>query len=90
MDLDPGGAVSWLIVGAIAGWLTGQVMTGGAYGLVGAIVVGILGAVVGGVLLGELGIGGSVGMVGSIAVAFVGAIVLIAVLRMLAPRRTTP
>ena len=38
--------IIWLIVGAIAGWLAGQVVRGGGFGLVGDIVVGIIGAVI--------------------------------------------
>ena len=87
MNLDPGGLIAWLVVGAIAGWLAGQFMRGGGYGLVGDIVVGIIGAFVGGFLLTVLGIGGSAGLVGSIVVAFIGAVVLIAVLRALSPAR---
>jgi uncharacterized membrane protein YeaQ/YmgE (transglycosylase-associated protein family) len=90
MNLDPGGIVAWLVVGAIAGWLAGQFMRGGGYGLVGDIVVGIVGAVIGGFLLGALGIGGSTGLLGSIVVAFIGAVVLIAALRAIAPRTARP
>ena len=36
----------WLVVGAIAGWAAGQVVTGGGFGLVGDIVVGIVGAII--------------------------------------------
>jgi uncharacterized membrane protein YeaQ/YmgE (transglycosylase-associated protein family) len=89
MNLDPGGLIAWLIVGAIAGWLAGQFMRGGGYGLLGDIVVGIIGAFLGGFLLSVLGIGGSAGFVGSIVVAFIGAVVLIAILRAIAPRHTT-
>ena len=61
------GAKSWqlealiifLIIGAIAGWLAGQIMTGGGFGLIGNIVVGIVGAFVAGFLLpGFFRIGG--------------------------------
>jgi uncharacterized membrane protein YeaQ/YmgE (transglycosylase-associated protein family) len=86
MNLEPGGVLAWLVVGAIAGWLAGQVMKGGGYGLIGDIVVGIIGAIVGGFLLGALGISGPAGLVGSIVVAFIGAVVLIAVVRAIAPR----
>jgi len=43
MVLDPGGRLAWLVVGLIAGWLAGQFMKGGGYGLSGDIVVGIIG-----------------------------------------------
>ena len=86
MTLDPGGLIAWLVVGLIAGWLAGQFMKGGGYGLVGDVVVGIIGAVLGGLLFGVLMPGSSVGLVGSIVVAFVGAVVLIAILRALSGR----
>jgi uncharacterized membrane protein YeaQ/YmgE (transglycosylase-associated protein family) len=48
------GLLTWLIVGAIAGWLAGQVMKGRGFGLIGNIVVGIIGALVGGWLAGAI------------------------------------
>ena len=76
----------WLIVGLIAGWLAGQFMKGGGYGLIGDIVVGIIGAFVGGLIFSFLLPGSSVGLIGSIVVAFIGAVVLIAILRMVSGR----
>lgn len=83
MNLDPGGLIAWLIVGAIAGWLAGQVMGGGGFGLLGDIVVGIVGAFIGGLLFSALLPGSAVGLLGTIVVAFIGAVILIAVVRML-------
>ena len=40
-----------LVVGAIAGWLAGQIVRGYGFGLIGNIVVGIVGAFIGGWLL---------------------------------------
>ena len=37
------GILSWIVVGLIAGWLAGQVMKGGCYGLIGDIIVGVVG-----------------------------------------------
>ncbi len=88
MNLEPGGVIAWLVVGAIAGWLAGQFMKGGGYGLIGDIVVGIIGAFVGGFLFGILLPGSSVGLIGSIVVAFIGAVILIAVLRAVTGRRS--
>ena len=42
------GILSWIVVGLIAGWLAGQVMKGGGYGLIGDIIVGVLGGLLGG------------------------------------------
>jgi uncharacterized membrane protein YeaQ/YmgE (transglycosylase-associated protein family) len=88
VNLEPGGLIAWLVVGLIAGWLAGQFMRGGGYGLVGDIVVGIIGAFIGGFVLSLLGIGGSAGLIGSIVVAFIGAVILIAIVRAVAPGRT--
>ncbi|MBI3967728.1 MAG: GlsB/YeaQ/YmgE family stress response membrane protein [Chloroflexi bacterium] len=76
----PGGILAWLVVGLIAGFLAGQVMKGGGYGIIGDIVVGIIGALVGGFLVSFF-VAGSVGFVGSIIVAFIGAVVFIAIVR---------
>jgi hypothetical protein len=43
----------WIIVGLIAGWLTGKIMSGGGYGPIMDIVVGVIGAVVGGFQRGD-------------------------------------
>jgi uncharacterized membrane protein YeaQ/YmgE (transglycosylase-associated protein family) len=79
--MDPGGLIAWLVVGLVAGWLAGQFMKGGGYGLVGDIIVGIIGAFVGGFLASVLGLTGSTGLIGSVVVAFIGAVILIALLR---------
>lgn len=70
-----------LIVGAVAGWLAGQIMKGYGFGLVGNIVVGIVGAFIGNFLLGALGVGLGAGIVGSIVKATIGAVILLAALR---------
>jgi uncharacterized membrane protein YeaQ/YmgE (transglycosylase-associated protein family) len=83
------GLLSWIIVGAIAGWLSGQVMKGRGFGLVGDILVGVAGGLIGGWLAGALfKIHDAVNGVNptSILVAFLGAIVLILTLRMLQGR----
>ena len=72
-----------IVVGLIAGWLAGQVMKGGGYGMLADIVLGILGGVVGGWLFGALGIWPGGGLIGSIVVAFIGAMILVWVTRVL-------
>lgn len=75
------GLLVWLIVGLVAGWLA-SVVLGGAYGVVGDIIVGVAGAFVGGPVLRALGIHIPMhGLGRSILVAFIGAVVLLLVLR---------
>jgi len=70
-----------IIVGLIAGWLAGQVMRGGGYGILIDIVLGLVGGVIGGWLFGALGVSAGGGAIGSILVAFVGAVILVALSR---------
>jgi uncharacterized membrane protein YeaQ/YmgE (transglycosylase-associated protein family) len=86
MVLEPGGIIAWLIVGLVAGWLAGQFMRGGGYGVLGDIIVGIIGAFVGGLVFGIIAPGSDAGFLGSIVVAFIGACLLIALVRALPGR----
>ena len=83
------GILSWILVGLVAGWLAGQVMKGGGYGVIGDIIVGIIGAVVGGFLATAL-FGVPDATTGfnltTIVVAFIGAIIVIALVRALRGR----
>ena len=79
--LTPGGVISWLVVGLIAGWLAGLVMKGSGYGMLGDIIVGLIGSFLGGLLVGFF-VEGSAEFWGSIVVAFIGACVLIALVRL--------
>jgi len=80
------GILSWIVVGLIAGWLAGKVMTGGGYGLIGDIIVGVVGGLLGGYLASYfLHIKNAMSGISleSILVAFVGAVLLLVVLRLL-------
>jgi uncharacterized membrane protein YeaQ/YmgE (transglycosylase-associated protein family) len=72
-----------ILVGLIAGWLAGQMMKGGGYGVLLDIVLGLLGGVVGGWLFSSAGVFPGGGIIGSIAVSFIGAVLLIALTRMI-------
>jgi uncharacterized membrane protein YeaQ/YmgE (transglycosylase-associated protein family) len=80
--MDPTTIIIWLIVGAIAGWLAGQVVAGGGFGLVGDIIIGIIGALVGGWLLPRLGIYIGGGFIAAIINAAIGAIIVLLVVRL--------
>jgi uncharacterized membrane protein YeaQ/YmgE (transglycosylase-associated protein family) len=77
------GFLAWIIVGLIAGWLAGQVMKGGGYGVLVDIILGLFGGLLGGWLFGQLGIWSGGGMVGSIIVAFIGAVILVGITRLI-------
>jgi uncharacterized membrane protein YeaQ/YmgE (transglycosylase-associated protein family) len=68
-----------LIVGAIAGWLAGQILRGFGFGLIWNIVIGIVGAFIGVWLLTQLGFIPFSGFVGSIVNAVIGAVVLLVI-----------
>ena len=72
----------FLLIGIAAGWLAGQIMKGGDFGLVGDLIVGVIGALVGGFLFSLFGLSAA-GRLGSLITATVGAIVLIALLRVI-------
>ncbi len=72
----------FLVIGAIAGWLAGQLIRGGGFGLVGNIVVGVVGAFVGGFVFGRFGFLPS-GILGAILSATLGAVLLIALIRVI-------
>ncbi|MDZ7845224.1 MAG: GlsB/YeaQ/YmgE family stress response membrane protein [Anaerolineales bacterium] len=80
------GLLTWIIVGAIAGWLAGQIMKGSGFGLIGNILIGIVGALVGGWVAGTLfntpnAISGF--NLTTIVVAFLGAVIVLFIARML-------
>jgi uncharacterized membrane protein YeaQ/YmgE (transglycosylase-associated protein family) len=87
MSLAPGGLLAWLIVGTIAGWLAGLVLSRRGFGLIGDIVIGVVGAFFGATVISHLMPRSSAGYIGTIAVAFVGAVLLLVALRAVMPRR---
>ena len=68
--------IIFLAIGALAGWLAGNIMKGRGFGLIGDIIVGIVGAVLGGFVFGLLGITTG-GILGAIIMATIGAVILL-------------
>lgn len=85
--LFPGGLLSWLFVGLIAGFLASAVIRGRGYGCIGNIIVGLVGAVIGGYLASLLDIQGTFHFWGSVIIAFIGACILVAILQLLSGDR---
>ena len=73
----------FILIGLAAGWLAGQVMRGGGFGVIGDIVVGVIGALLGGLLFDTVGASVGGGLLGSLIVATIGAIVLLLLLRLI-------
>lgn len=76
-----------LLIGAIAGWLAGQLTKGGGFGIIKNIILGIVGAVVGGCLFGLIGISIGGEWIGPIITATVGALVLIFVVGLVTKKK---
>jgi uncharacterized membrane protein YeaQ/YmgE (transglycosylase-associated protein family) len=87
ISLQPGRIIAWIIVGLIAGWLTGLFFRGTGYGIIMDLILGLIGAFIGGIIV-SLVATGPVSFWGSIVVAFIGAVILVAIVRALSPRST--
>jgi uncharacterized membrane protein YeaQ/YmgE (transglycosylase-associated protein family) len=77
MDAQTLHLVWFILIGACAGWLAGQITKGSGFGLMGNIIVGVLGAILGGWLFRELGIHAGGQVIGSLITALVGAVVML-------------
>ena len=73
----------FILIGLAAGWLAGQLMKGGGFGVVGDIVIGVIGALLGGFLFRFFGVHAGGGLLGALIVATIGAIVLLFLLRLI-------
>ena len=75
----------FILIGIAAGWLAGQIIKGGGFGLIGDLIVGVIGALLGGFIFERLNIplGGIPPLVGALIVATAGAIVLLLVIRLI-------
>jgi uncharacterized membrane protein YeaQ/YmgE (transglycosylase-associated protein family) len=82
------GIIAWIVLGAIAGWITNMIM-GGREGVIATIILGIIGAVVGGYLAGTvLKVADVTGInIESIIVSVIGAVIVVAVYRAVIGRR---
>ncbi|MBO4655210.1 MAG: GlsB/YeaQ/YmgE family stress response membrane protein [Bacteroidales bacterium] len=68
--------ILFLLLGAVAGWLAGQIMRGGGFGLLWNIIIGIIGGFIGGWLMSLLHIQ-KAGLLWELIVAVIGAVVLL-------------
>jgi uncharacterized membrane protein YeaQ/YmgE (transglycosylase-associated protein family) len=77
-----------IIIGVLAGWLTGKLMKGGGYGLVGDLILGLVGSIVGGWLSSILlGVDLTSGFnLTTLVVSVIGAVVVVAIYRLITRR----
>lgn len=73
----------FIIIGAIAGWLAGLIVSGFGFGLIGNIIVGIVGAFIAGWLFPRIGFSIGGGVLASIIHATIGAIILLVLVKVL-------
>jgi uncharacterized membrane protein YeaQ/YmgE (transglycosylase-associated protein family) len=73
--MSPAGLIMFVIIGGLAGWISGVISKGKGYGLVGNIVIGILGAFLGGFCFMILGIV-AYGFIGRLIFAVLGSLLL--------------
>jgi uncharacterized membrane protein YeaQ/YmgE (transglycosylase-associated protein family) len=83
------GIIAWIIIGIIAGWITGKLMKGSGFGFIMDMVVGLAGALIGGFLSSIIGLGGigQHGLIVSIIIAVIGAVLLTWVVRLVTRNR---
>jgi uncharacterized membrane protein YeaQ/YmgE (transglycosylase-associated protein family) len=84
------GIIAWIIIGVVAGWLTGKLMKGSGFGVFVDMIVGLIGALIGGFISSRLGFGGvgDHGLIVSILIAVVGAVILTLILRLITGNRS--
>jgi uncharacterized membrane protein YeaQ/YmgE (transglycosylase-associated protein family) len=75
--------LGWLIIGGLAGWLAGKLLSGHGYGILGDVLLGIVGAFVGGLIFRDLLHLVFAGSIGHFVVAFVGAVIIVALVRVI-------
>ncbi|TPL81794.1 GlsB/YeaQ/YmgE family stress response membrane protein [Mesorhizobium sp. B2-3-14] len=81
--MDVESLLVFILIGAIAGWLAGLIVSGFGFGLIGNIIVGIIGAFIAGWLFPRIGFSIGGGIIASIIHATIGAIILLVLVRVL-------
>jgi uncharacterized membrane protein YeaQ/YmgE (transglycosylase-associated protein family) len=72
--------IVFILIGALAGWISGLLTKGAGFGALGNVIVGIIGAFLGGFLFRLLGFG-AYGFLAQLIVAVVGALIFVWLLK---------
>ena len=75
--------IAALVIGAVAGWLAGQIVRGAGFGLIGNIVIGIIGSLLASWLLPQLGVSLGAGWVRDVINATIGAVIILVILALI-------
>ena len=71
--------ISSLLIGIAAGWLSGQIMKGRGFGVLGNLIIGVIGSFIGSALFSVVGLS-AYGIVGNLLMSTVGAVALLYIL----------
>ncbi len=72
--------LTFLLIGGLAGWISGLITKGRGFGLAGNMIVGIVGAFIGGSIFSLVGIA-AYGFIGRLIFAVAGALLFVYLLR---------
>jgi uncharacterized membrane protein YeaQ/YmgE (transglycosylase-associated protein family) len=67
-----------IIIGLIAGWITGLLMRGSGFGVIADIIIGLVGAVIGRIIFSVFSVAPT-GGIGYLTMSVIGAIVLVSI-----------
>ena len=75
--------IGFLILGAIAGWLAGKIMSGHGYGILWDVVLGVVGSFVGGLIFSLIFGTQPTGLIISFIVALIGACLVVGIVHLI-------
>ena len=76
------GAIGYIIIGGLAGWLASKIVSGGGSGILLDIVIGIVGALLGGFILSFFVNTAGGGLIFTFFTALLGSVILLSLVRM--------
>ena len=74
--------ILFLVVGGIAGWLAGRIMSGHGYGPLVDVILGVVGGLLGGWIVSALLGIQTTGLIASFVISLIGACILVAIVHL--------
>jgi len=75
--------ILFLVVGGIAGWLAGRIMSGHGYGPLVDVILGVVGGLLGGWIVSALLGIQTTGLIASFVISLIGACILVAIVHLI-------